>query len=124
MAFSDEGRQGNSWRWNGQWWLQGQLPAPSNHRLKTSWINFKNGDNEIPALTAHPDDDKKYPAVLFQHGSRGLDTLLVRKDTSSRKACLCSQGHGGYYTLKVVVTKQRQGKGVLCRLLSAHAGPQ
>ena len=106
------------------------LPAPSNHRLKTSWINFKNAGNEIPALTAHPDDDKKYPAVLCQHGRRGLDNL-VRYHVKCLAACgfvvQAAYIYGGHYikklaiaydgTLKLVVARRREGKDVA---YSAH----
>ena len=161
-AFSHEEKQDNSWWWNDKWWLEGQIPVPTNHKVKTSWINYKSGENEIPALISRPDDDKEYPAVLFQHGRRGLDnliqnhvkrlaargfvvlaadiysgrfveklpiahdysleddvdraldTLLERDDISTKKACLYSHTRGGYYSLKVAVTKQRQGKDVSC----------
>jgi len=64
------------WWWSDGWWEQGQLEVPSNHKIKTSWVNVEHGDNEIPVMIARPDDNKKYPAVLFQHGRRGLDELI------------------------------------------------
>lgn len=161
-AVAHEEKQDNSWWWDDQWWLEGQLPVPSNHKVRTSWLDYKSGDYTIPAMVARPDDDKKYPAVVFQHGRRGLDnlvqyhvkrlaargfvvlaadiysgrfiekfplahdysleedvnraldTLLKRHDISSRKACIYSHTRGGYYSLKVAVTKQRQGKDLAC----------
>jgi len=64
------------WWWNNDWWEQGQLEVPVNHKVKTSWVTVDHDDSEIPVLVARPDDDKKYPAVLFQHGRRGLDDLI------------------------------------------------
>lgn len=46
--------------------------------------------------------------------NRGLDALLARKDISSNKACLYSHTRGGYYTLKVATTFNRQLKDVAC----------
>lgn len=162
VVTAHEEKQDNSWWWNEQWWQEGQIPVPTNHKVKTSWIEYKSGDNSIPAMVARPADNKKYPAVLFQHGRRGLDNLiqnhvkrlaargfvvvaadiysgrfveklpiahdysleddvnravdvlLARKDISSRKACIYSHTRGGYYSLKVAVTKQRQGKDLAC----------
>lgn len=64
------------WWWNSDWWEKGQLEVPVNHNVKTSWVTVAHDDNEIPVLIARPDDNKKYPAVLFQHGRRGLDDLI------------------------------------------------
>lgn len=162
VVTAHEEKQDNAWWWNEQWWQEGQIPVPTNHKVKTSWIEYKSGDNSIPAMVARPADNKKYPAVLFQHGRRGLDNLiqnhvkrlaargfvvvaadiysgrfveklpiahdysleddvnravdvlLARKDISSRKACIYSHTRGGYYSLKVAVTKQRQGKDLAC----------
>ena len=64
------------WWWNDAWWTQGQLEASPNHKLKTEWSSIVNDDIEIPIMVVRPDDNKKYPAVLFQHGRRGLDDLI------------------------------------------------
>jgi len=64
------------WWWDSDWWEQGQLEVPVNHKVKTNWISIDQDDNEIPVMVARPDDNKKYPAVLFQHGRRGLDDLI------------------------------------------------
>jgi carboxymethylenebutenolidase len=117
---------------------------------------------EVPALMARPEGEGKYPAVLFQHGRRGLgelvqrlarrvaargfvvlapdiygahfigthpiehdyalekdvdaavDVLLARDDISTNKACLYSHTRGGYYTLKVATTFNRQEKDIAC----------
>jgi len=64
------------WWWNSDWWEQGQLEVPVNHQIKSEWVSIEHDDNEIPVMIARPDDNKKYPAVLFQHGRRGLDELI------------------------------------------------
>jgi len=64
------------WWWSNDWWEQGQLEVPSNHKIKTTWVSVDHDDNEIPVMVARPDDNKKYPAILFQHGRRGLDDLI------------------------------------------------
>lgn len=65
-----------AWWWNDAWWEQGQLEVPSNHNVKVSWENVIHGESDIPVMIARPNDNKKYPAVLFQHGRRGLDELI------------------------------------------------
>lgn len=67
------------WWWSEAWWNAGQLEVPANHPVKTEWSSVINSgveDVEIPIMIARPDDNKKYPAVLFQHGRRGLDDLI------------------------------------------------
>lgn len=68
--------EGLPWWWDDAWWTQGQLEVPTNHKVKTEWSNAHNDDIEIPVMIARPDDNKNYPAVLFQHGRRGLDDLI------------------------------------------------
>jgi len=65
-----------SWWWDNAWWEEGHIPAPINHSVETRWIEYPNGDVSVPALIAYPADNKKYPAVLYQHGRRGLDELI------------------------------------------------
>ena len=65
-----------SWWWDNAWWDEGQIPAPTNHKVTTRWIEYQNGDTTVPALIARPADNKQYPAVLYQHGRRGLDELI------------------------------------------------
>jgi glyoxylase-like metal-dependent hydrolase (beta-lactamase superfamily II)/dienelactone hydrolase len=68
----------NSWWWSDAWWNDGQIEAPDNYAVETEWISYRSGDVEVPALLARPAGEGKYPAVLFQHGRRGLDELLQR----------------------------------------------
>jgi len=65
-----------SWWWDDAWWEQGQIPVPTNHKVETRWIEYRNGDVTVPALVARPADGRQYPAVLYQHGRRGLDDLI------------------------------------------------
>jgi len=72
-------KEDKSWWWDTNWWEQGQLHEVSNHKVKVDWIEYKRGDNTVPTMVARPADSKKYPAVVFQHGRRGLDELLQRQ---------------------------------------------
>jgi carboxymethylenebutenolidase len=65
-----------SWWWSDAWWDEGQIEKPSNYQVTTRWIEYQNGDITVPAMIARPADNKKYPAVLYQHGRRGLDDLI------------------------------------------------
>jgi len=73
---ADPAPTGGAWWWDDAFWEQGQIPVTTNHPVETQWIQYKSGDNEIPALVARPKDSKKYPGVLFMHGRRGLDELI------------------------------------------------
>lgn len=66
----------DSWWWDTDWWERGRIPVPTNHPVTTRWIEYQNGDTTVPAMIARPADDGTYPALLFQHGRRGLDDLL------------------------------------------------
>jgi carboxymethylenebutenolidase len=45
---------------------------------------------------------------------KGVDEFLKSPEISGRKVCLYSHTRGGYYTLKVAVTKGRQHQGIAC----------
>jgi glyoxylase-like metal-dependent hydrolase (beta-lactamase superfamily II)/dienelactone hydrolase len=70
--------QDNSWWWDDAWWHESQLPVPANYPVEASWTSYKSGDVDIPALVIRPEGEDKYPAVLFQHGRRGLDDWVQR----------------------------------------------
>lgn len=76
IVVAHEENQDNSWWWSNSWWNDGQLRVPANHKVKVEWIEYQSGDVSVPAMVARPADGKKYPAVLFQHGRRGLDDLI------------------------------------------------
>jgi len=69
----------SAWWWDSQWWEEGQLPIPQNHRVEVRWVEYASGNSEIPAMIARPAGTGRYPAVLFAHGRRGLDELLQRQ---------------------------------------------
>lgn len=69
----------DSWWWDEQWWENGRIPPVDNHALRTQWIEYRNEDATVPAMVVRPDDNRKYPAVLYQHGRRGLDELVQRQ---------------------------------------------
>lgn len=148
--------------WSDAWWDQGQIVNTENHNVAVSETSYVSDGKDVPVMVFRPDDDAKYPAVLFQHGRRGLDelvqghakrlaargfvvfapdifranfmdpypiehdealeadvgagvdALLTRRDLSSDKVCLYSHTRGGYYTLRVAVTQNRQENQVAC----------
>lgn len=162
IALAAELANDKRWWWDEAWWNDGKLAVPANYALRSEWISYQSGDTEVPALVLRPQQQGKFPAVLFQHGrrgldelvqrharriaargfvvlapdiykahfigthpiehdyelekdvNRGLDVLLARRDISTDRACLYSHTRGGYYTLKVAVTFQRQQQDVAC----------
>ena len=71
-----EEQRDNSWWWDNSWWFDGKMQVPANHKLKEEHFTIENGDVEIPVMVARPANNRKYPAILFQHGRRGLDDLI------------------------------------------------
>ena len=67
-----------SWWWSDAWWNDGQIAVPANHEVEVSWTSYERNGVEIPTMVARPSKAGKYPAVLFQHGRRGLDELIQR----------------------------------------------
>jgi carboxymethylenebutenolidase len=66
--------------WDNAWIEQGTLPIPTNLEVieeKVTYIN-ETDDTEVPAILYRPKEAGSYPAVLFQHGRRGLDDLVQR----------------------------------------------
>ncbi len=162
VSADKENPEDKSWWWENNWWEEGQLPEVTNHKVKVSWTEYQRGDITVPTMVVRPDDNKKYPAVVFQHGRRGLgalmqrqvkriaargfvvlapdiykanflsthpvehdyelekdangvvDILLARKDISTSKACIVSHTRGGYYSLKISTTFNRQEKALVC----------
>lgn len=61
------------------------------------------------------------PAMPIEHDyaleddvAAGLDHLLALPDIAGPRACLYGISRGGYYALKIAVTKKRQDKGAAC----------
>ncbi|HEB59843.1 MAG TPA: dienelactone hydrolase [Gammaproteobacteria bacterium] len=78
VAAAHEPKPDNSWWWSDAWWNDGVLPVPENHALRVEWISYDSNGVEVPVMVVRPDDDKRYPAVFFQHGRRGLGDLVQR----------------------------------------------
>ena len=78
IAAAHDEPQDNSWWWSDAWWNDSQIEVPDNFPVKTQWTGYQSGDVEVPALIARPEGKARYPAVLFQHGRRGLDDLVQR----------------------------------------------
>ena len=64
--------------WDQAWWDEGLIEVPDNYPVETSRVSYQSDGVEVPALLARPAGAGKYPAVLFQHGRRGLDDLIQR----------------------------------------------
>jgi len=78
IASADAAPVDNTWWWDDAWWDEGQLEVPDNYAIETSWTRYQSGDVEVPALVVRPEGEDKFPAVLFQHGRRGLDDRIQR----------------------------------------------
>lgn len=72
----EEIKEDKSFWWKADWWDGGQLSPVQNHKVKVDWISYDRDDVSVPTMVARPDDNKKYPAVIFQHGRAGLSKLL------------------------------------------------
>lgn len=68
----------NSWWWDHSWWNDGALAVPNNHAVAMEEVSYRHDDVDVPAVIARPADGKTYPGVLFVHGRRGLDDLILR----------------------------------------------
>jgi len=72
-------KEDKSWWWENNWWEEGKLREVKNHKVKVTWTEYQRGDVTVPTMVVRPDDNKKYPAIVFQHGRRGLGDLLQRQ---------------------------------------------
>ena len=64
--------------WSEAWWNEGQIETPRNYAVTVESVSYDSDGVTIPALLARPKQAGKFPAVLFQHGRRGLDELIQR----------------------------------------------
>lgn len=62
--------------WSEAWWNEGVIEVPRNYSVKVEQVSYDSDGVEVPALLARPRQSGKFPAVLFQHGRRGLDELI------------------------------------------------
>jgi carboxymethylenebutenolidase len=77
-SLAQDTKPDNAWWWSDSWWNNGKIEVPTNYDVETSWIDYQSGDVEVPAMVVRPKKKGKFPAVLFQHGRRGLDDLVQR----------------------------------------------
>ncbi len=68
----------NSWWWDDAWWNEGTLEVPANYEVDESWVTYQSNETEVSAMLVRPKQKGRFPAVLFQHGRRGLDELVKR----------------------------------------------
>lgn len=72
----EEPSQDNSWWWSDNWWNEGQIESPRNYKVRVEKLSYQSEGVNVPAMLARPAQAGKFPAVLFQHGRRGLDELI------------------------------------------------
>lgn len=77
-SFAHDEKKDNSWWWSDAWWNQGKIATPQNYDIETKWTSYQSGDTEVPTMVVRPKQKGKFPAVLFQHGRRGLGELVQR----------------------------------------------
>ncbi len=77
-AFAHPEKTDNNWWWSDAWWNDGQIENAKNYVVTESWSSFQRNDVEIPYMVVRPKAKGKFPAVLFQHGRRGLGELVQR----------------------------------------------
>jgi carboxymethylenebutenolidase len=53
------------------------LPTPQNYQVTTEEITYNDDGVTVEGYVFKPTKPGKYPAVLFQHGRRGLDDLVL-----------------------------------------------
>jgi len=80
VSFAHETKaiEDNSWWWRDSWWDEGQIETPANYAVKVSKSSFERDGVQIPYMVFRPKKKGNYPAVLFQHGRRGLGELVQR----------------------------------------------
>jgi len=78
LAVAHPVKEDNSWWWDKAWWNTGRIEPVRNHRITLENTSYNSNGTEVPTVILRPADGKKYPAVLFQHGRRGLDELVLR----------------------------------------------
>ena len=66
--------------WSDDWYDRGILDVPENHDVIEKEVSFENTEDgtEVPAILFRPQSEGRFPAVLFQHGRRGLDGIVQR----------------------------------------------
>lgn len=78
QVIAHEEKLDNSWWWDEAWWNEGKISGTKTHDLDVNWGSYDSKGVDVPYMLARPKGEGKYPAVLFQHGRRGLDALVQR----------------------------------------------
>lgn len=78
LALAQAEKEDKSWWWSTDWWERGRIEPVTNHKIKLERLSYESNGVDVPTVVIRPADNKKYPAVLFQHGRRGLDELVLR----------------------------------------------
>ncbi len=63
------------WWWDDAWWERGRMPEPGNHEVVTRAASYRSGDVEVPVEIHVPKGTGRFPAVVFLHGRRGIDSV-------------------------------------------------
>jgi len=63
--------------WDEAWWADGRLPQTVTYQLETRELSYPSGNIEVPVKIIRPKGNGKWPGVLFVHGRRGLDDLVL-----------------------------------------------
>lgn len=63
--------------WDEAWWANGRLAQTVTHDLEMRDMAYSSGSIEVPVKIIRPKAKGKWPGVLFVHGRRGLDDLIL-----------------------------------------------
>jgi len=63
--------------WDEAWWADGRLPQPVTYELEVRELSYRSDGVEVPVKVIRPKGKDKWPGVLFVHGRRGLDDLIL-----------------------------------------------
>lgn len=63
--------------WDEAWWVNGRLEQTVTHELETRELSYVSGNYEVPVKVIRPKAKGQWPGVLFVHGRRGLDDLIL-----------------------------------------------
>ena len=78
VVWAHDEKVDNSWWWDDAWWNEGKIEVPANFDIEETWVTYQSGDIDVSAMLVRPQQEGRFPAVLFQHGRRGLDELVKR----------------------------------------------
>ena len=66
--------------WSDDWYENGILEVPQNHAVVERAVSYTNPEDgtDVPSILYRPKTEGTFPAILFQHGRRGLDEQVQR----------------------------------------------